>query len=306
MIDFVRFGLPVSYKKQFLENSSLTWKKDVQKGIHLERHFEFYKLKVIVYTKQVVVAGSVHSYYNFKTTEKWHNYDDFSLLKLERSLEMLANELDFKLEDTIIQNLEFGVNIELTQPSKTILERDIVCCRYLGSSVDKSYGGVGRYKQFEFSSYQLKIYDKGSQFNVGSMLLRVELKTKRSSYVTKGRSWTLLDLLDRTKLSGLLDKILDVWRKTTLCDQINEDKIKDEKDLSKLRLFKSSSYWVNLKSKGRQQMTRRRMKKFEGLMAKYGLDSMHKEIAKKVKEKWLYLMSFEGDDEEVWRSVCPF
>jgi len=126
MIDGIKvFNLSVPSNK-LLENPLLAdyWHTNVKNtdGEIKKEFAEYFGLSFTVKNRNVRLQGSIHKYKNHGK----HNYDDFTSHEVKNVLTELSEHFSINLYRSELNNLEFGVNVELPFSPKLILD-NIVC-----------------------------------------------------------------------------------------------------------------------------------------------------------------------------------
>lgn len=182
------------------------------------------------------IQGSIHKYYN----DGAHNYNDFSLLNIQRVLNELAEIFNFRLNTAVLSNFEVGLNITLEFMPEVILNNLVDHKNTAFRDVSRIGGYI---KQAEHSQYIVKIYDKGIQYNLPYSCLRFELKFTRMQRLNELSIYSLADLMQPKTYQALRGLLLLEWQNCFLF----EFPIENKTPLSK-RLFqwKDLDYWSNL------------------------------------------------------------
>jgi hypothetical protein len=140
---------------------------------------------------RVELVGSLHRY----GRGGLHNADDFTATDLRETLEELVNTYSIDPHGSNLNNLEFGVNLQLPYPVADLL-RALIC--YRGIPFDRHTDNGFTYYQAALSQYVVKIYDKADQYQLPANVLRFEVKVLRMQYLhSRGIAIeTLADLLN--------------------------------------------------------------------------------------------------------------
>jgi len=290
MIDFIKFVIPTrEYLGDFINEPDYNFNQRYMNNtdeLKLPIWGQKDGMKVKITDKVIEVSGSIHKYWNLKQYNTHANYNDFNRTAIRDALELLAKEFRFNLKDSVISNLEFGVNIEPTSAPTDIIQKHILTYKEREPKINDDYKGSGKFTQFEFSNYCLKIYDKGKQFNLDYRLLRVEIKTKKSVHVTGiGNKWTLLKLTESATLEYLGDMLIETFNKLLMCDDFELVDIVDNSDYQKLLTFINPRTWVQWKSELTNKTKNRRKDVFRQLKEKYDLNTNQSELAALIQSK---------------------
>jgi hypothetical protein len=137
------------------------------------------------------MKGSLHKFHN----NGQHNADQFSINGLLLTLDELVCSFGFDPFQSRINNIEFGVNVELPFPVSQIL-KNLVCYRNQPFYLDTKSGTP--YYACKLQRYTVKIYDKGKQKGLNYHLLRFEIRVSKMEYFngTGIQLRTLADLIN--------------------------------------------------------------------------------------------------------------
>ncbi len=169
--------------------------------------------------KTAYVKNSIHKLYNEFNGEEAHNHNDFSYSALCET----TNHLDAKLIDlrkTKLTQLEFGLNIKLTVPAEDIIKQNIILHKLKLHSHYEKFKGKVEYKQFDYSNYYLKIYDKTKQFKLKENIIRIELKYKKSKSFNALGIHNIQDLKSKVFLQNLFNDLIKRFDELTIVDVI--------------------------------------------------------------------------------------
>ncbi|WP_020600327.1 hypothetical protein [Spirosoma panaciterrae] len=235
---------------------------------------------------RVEVKGSLHKFHN----NGQHNADQFTVNDLLSTLDELAKVYGFDLFRSRINNVEFGVNVELPFPVSQVL-KNLVCYKnqpfYLDTHSDTPYYVC------QLQRYAVKIYDKGKQRGLAGNLLRFEIRVKKMEYFN-GTGIVLTNLADlmnvtNYKLLGAL--LLDTFNEILFDDPaIKPAKLPPSKQAI-YRNGRNPRYWQipeNLTPKEanayRQRLSRDR-RRYRELIEQYS-DNWPVEVTRLIGETW--------------------
>jgi len=207
MIDFFKFIVKDSQIKIDKTKILMEQSVNVQTG-EVPNYYsgEYQGLKIKLYeTGFLIVSGSLHKFFN----KGEHNHNQFDLISIEQSLNRISELLSTPLNQMILQNLEFGLNLEVPFYPKAAIDGFLYHNR-----VAPDIGFNGFYKEFKHNEYSIKLYDKSYQYKLNKRLLRCELRVIKSRWINKFLDiYTMNDLTDLDKLKGA---------KATLITKIDE------------------------------------------------------------------------------------
>ncbi len=235
------------------------------------------------------LQGSIHEYFH------GNNSGDFTFSEVKEAIENISSTLKIDSGLTPLHNLEFGVNILLPFPVVTFLNSILT---YKGQRPERnSYSGKGLMIKFTFGHYELKLYDKGTQWKLKDNILRVEIKVRRMQYLqAKGlHIKTLGDLLNDSIHSKLKDLLVNAINSLV----IGEKKVSSDRMTSnEKRIFKECSnplYWFDL-WENYPTKYRKRLIRFKEINEKYGPLKIQSTVSSLVSKKWDELTSKRGTD----------
>jgi len=293
MIDYIKFAMPSKkYKDQFLDNEEYEFVSSVKKstGEELGYYIGKYKsLKLEVNSHSVTISGSIHKFYNEVMGQGYQNFDDFSYVKLEEAISIIQDELHVDLNDSRVQNLEFGVNIKIDRCPTNFLKENLILMKYKEPKIE-DFNYKGHFREFEFSQYYMKVYNKGAQYGIGDDVLRLEVKTKKSE-IFNDYIVAVTDLLDKSNLLKLKSLLMRRVGELLICDTIVPEEVVDNRDLDKFNHYWNPKYWMQLKKENRRKANRG-IKDFRSLMQRYDYESLHQGIIRSVSNKYDDLLGY--------------
>ena len=257
MIDFIKAKIEDANIDAFLKNPLLEFKAllSISTGEIFQKKFiaNYKGLKFTIYEQpnhtdingglhkysNIYIQGSIHKYSN----NGKHNYNDFTFENVGEVLQDLYSKFEITPDHLKLQNVEIGVNITPQQSVYEIIENIFQHKRKPFKWCDVP--NEGKYKQAEHSQYNLKVYDKSSQykakgFPVPDGILRIEIKYKKMEALNKIGIHTLSDLL-KQPVEWYKEILLSKWDEILFYDFTIENKSKS------LQNFSNPNYWKNLK-----------------------------------------------------------
>ncbi len=253
------------------------------KHIHHGREFEAYYL----HSKRLLIKGSIH-----KSSRQGSNYDDFTANEVSESLTSLCNILGINPKQMKLQNLEVGVNIRTDfDPEKILM--NLICYKRKPFEIFSNDPFFG--KKAILNQYEIKIYDKGKQFNLENNTLRYELKVRKMRQISNTGIVYLSDLQEKSKLKLLKSHLIkSIDHLIFSCDNIDSSRISD-KQKSLILKAQNYKYWKNLES----SVYKREKKKYEEAINKTQGINFKRFIKKEVSNKFDSLLLDESP------GTCP-
>jgi hypothetical protein len=187
---------------------------------------EYFGLKFQLKHGKVRLQGSVHKYRNAGR----HNYDDFRAVDVAEVVRQLSERFEIDTAQTLLNNVEFGVNVVLPFGVNVVLDNLIV---YKGEPFMKVVEDGMSYYQCKKTHFIIKIYDKGKQYNLPDNVLRFEIKVMRMQYLeTKGITLRYLsDLLKMDIYEPLGNILTEVFEGILFGDNTLNEKALNTKEL---------------------------------------------------------------------------
>ena len=230
------------------------------------REAKFNQLEFNIFCNKFInLSGSFHKYHNSAN----HNHNDYALSDFYRTLIDLDKKFNINPFNALLHNLEVGVNIKLPFETKVFLN-SILSFKGKEYELD-TFRGRGYMLRFVFDQYELKIYDKGLQYQLKDNVLRFEIKVRKMYYLeSKGVFiFNYPDLLDARNIERLKQILLKSFDSLLVFDNtINLNKIKNKKERDILTNGSNPKFWVNLKSNNKNTYKKKR-DHFKKLVSKY-------------------------------------
>lgn len=299
MIDGIKTGnINIPIQKELDWNISVNEKTGEVKTI---KTAEYNGLLFIDKGNRLYLKGSLHNYFNSGK----HNYNDFTYTDLTNTINDLNKRFGIETNKTRLENIEFGVNIELPYNPNRVIDSLVL---HKGEPFNKFTKGRG--VECNHTQYFIKVYNKGQQFNLKKNLLRVEIKVIKMQYF-KGRKIpikTIDDLLNTATLKTLGELLTQTISETLFTDTrlINNTNLTDKERLT-IANGSNPNYWNGLNPNSEQfpqgnkdpEYKRQRknyykkINRFENLLNKFN-SKMKSEIVKKIGDKFTDLNRAKG------------
>jgi hypothetical protein len=230
------------------------------------------------------IEGSIHKFYN----QGGANSNDFFYWQLTESLTEIETLFKRPLNDFVIENIEFGVNIKCKTPAKEVIKAIISNGNRRFAEMDVKNITIGKVCTKPGADYELKIYDKGKQAKTKEInLLRIEIKVKKMRFLEDYGIKTLMSLFSREKI-GLLGQILaNMWAGLVYYDGSINEKNLTNKELLKLKDYQNPLFWesINRKKRHKERIY------FDNLVERHNPYNHQKEIEKLILLKWEKLVN---------------
>jgi hypothetical protein len=225
---------------------------------------EYFGLKFRIKNEKVRLQGSVHKYRNAGR----HNYDDFRAVDVAEVVWELSKCFEIDTSTTLLNNVEFGVNVVLPFGVHVVLNNLIV---YKGEPFIKVVEDGISYYQCKKKQFIIKIYDKGNQYNLSENVLRFEIKVMKMQYlVIKGIPLHYLsDLLNMDIYEPLGNILTEVFEGILFGDNtINESNL-TVKELETYLRGNNPTTWKPQKGETERKRLYRLEMSFKSILERY-------------------------------------
>ena len=283
---------------------------------------EYYGLTFLFYEDGTTeIKGSLHVYFN----RGQHNYNDFSFRDLETVLIDLKHTFQIDIENSRLNNFEFGVNIELPYNPNVLIDSVIM---YRRKRFDLQTGENKHFRECnDHEQFKIKIYNKGLQHNLNKDLLRFELHYSVMEKFNDLAVFTLADLIKPGKREILSKKLIETFsglligdirtmdysliqaidegykspemQQNEIINQVKKSRFYREykglrtKDKLRYCLGYSFNFWDNIHPKNSQEpdytakrsKSNRELERFKELLQITGANQIHKEANEQIIQK---------------------
>jgi hypothetical protein len=251
----------------------------------LKEHIQIAEYKELEFTiiqkKYLNVKGSFHKYWNTENT----NFNDYSINDFYLTLNELNQKFDINPFNALIHNIEFGVNVILPFRTQTFLNSIIA---FKGKEYKKeTFNGRGYLLRFEFGQYELKIYDKGFQYQLKENILRFEIKVRKMEYLKSKKIYvtSYADLLRIENIKKLKSLLLKTFKELLIYDDTIElNKVKKSIEREILLNGKNPKYWHQLRLQNKNTYKKKRTR-FREIVLKYGSSKNSVEVYNLIESK---------------------
>ncbi len=281
MIDFIKLKLLSVSAVSLIQNPFINWQKgfDPTTGEISEYPVrgELHNCKIVITANQIIFSGSLHILWNQINKRGRQNWDDFSRNDLSNIIFWLKSNLGINPRKAIIQNLEYGVNINIWKNPKDLINENVMV--WMGKPPSKSNDfGQGKYVQWERTQYSIKLYDKGRQHLRSENILRWEKKVCKGQYLQKKVGLRTLDnLIKVSNLKKLKGDLLESFDMLLVVDSVDSSLSLTTPENETLDKVVNIRTWRDFNKKDRSQKCRFR-KKVNELLSKHNLNTFHKRI----------------------------
>jgi len=276
----------------FLNNELLDFPQSISEKtgeiLNKKRTIEYKGLIITITPENVVkISGSLHKYSN----NGYHNHNDFTYSDLLNVIVDLWRLFSINPANVVLNNLEFGVNVEVPFNPNLFIDNLIHFKRTCFNVVTRN---KQKYAESLKNRYILKIYNKGLQYGLETNILRYEIKVIRSEHLKQFDIKHLHDILNLEKLDILKKDLVESFKDIVYWNPgINEDRF-PTKQKELLKNGKSLIYWNELYQAQRRTYYNK-LKSFRELVDQYGEFPFHS-IPDQINSKWDQLLNFSTKD----------
>jgi hypothetical protein len=232
--------------------------------------------------KYLEIFGSLHKFYH-----SGQNCNDYYLNELTATIKEICELVIVHPDQIKVHRLEFGVNIMVKHKTNNVIN-SFIC--YMGKPYElRQYEGRGYLKKFSLSQYELKVYNKGLQYNLNHNLLRYEIKVNRMDYLLKKgiEIECITDLLKPNVLLQLRQQIELTLDNFLFMDyRINLNEIKNKRERLILTEGSNPNFWNKYRETHSPKGYQKKVKVFKLLVLKYAPSNLQNEIKELVLAKW--------------------
>lgn len=258
---------------------------------------------------RVEVKGSLHKFCN----NGIHNADQYTANDLLLTLNRLVTDYGFNLSESKINNIEFGVNIELPFAISQVFT-NLICYKNQPFAFDSC--SQAPYYACNRQRYTIKIYDKGKQKGLGTDLLRFEIRVRKMQYFkgTGVQIRTLADLLNIENYRPLGALLVSTFNNILFDDPTINLKTLPVKERAVYQQCRNPRHWYtpnNLIPKQaathRQRLSRHK-DRFRVLLNQYG-NGWQEDVSTLIEQTWTQLTAVDdnlltrfNDRKQVWQN----
>ena len=200
----------------------------------------------------LLIRGSLHKYRSRikgiatrKQIEQYQGFngDLFTLSDINETLQTLCEVIGFAPSLAVLQNIEIGVNCEVSFDPKEFLKGML----FHRSNFDYKTDHEGNYIQFNYQTYFLKIYNKGKQYDLPRNVLRVEIKVMKMTKLKElGVELETLNDIRAVTLLQAFEVLYNEFEAVTYYDHTLRLDDLTSKQQGKAIEYQSKNYWQEL------------------------------------------------------------
>ena len=306
MIDGIKTYDLKTNPQKLIENPYLDghWKTTINSDAEPLFDFaEYFGLKFQLKHGKVRLQGSVHKYRNAGK----HNYDDFRSVDVVEVVRELSERFEIDTATTLLNNVEFGVNVVLPFGVSVVLDNLIV---FKGEPFMKVVEDGMSYYQCKKTQFIIKIYDKGKQYNLPDNVLRFEIKVMRMQYLeTKGIKLRYLsDLLNMDIYEPLGNILTEVFEGILFGENTLDEKLLNTKELETLLRGSNPKTWTPKTGEKERKRLQRLEYEFKGILERNHTGvNFRSVVSDLIRVKSLELSRFYQPKKDVFSlGIVPF
>lgn len=288
MIDYIKLSIcSIPFANNLRENDLLSvWDTYSRSRTGLKYELSEYRgLRFMLYPSgRVEISGSLHVYMN----NGEHNFNDFSMNDLNAVIQDLTNSFGAEILLMVVQNLEFGLNVQPQFTASEFTDKVIV---YLSRGARLKHAitkddakGFDKGIKFILQSYILKLYNKSEQYGQKGNILRCEFKTRKMQIVKEANIETLQDLLKPSVTAYLFSKLISSIDNLVINESIDGKELTNAQKIIVLECI-NPEYWKAITKFKRRD----RKKQFDALTQQFGTTDLKAVVKHLLKEKYRLL-----------------
>jgi hypothetical protein len=222
------------------------------------------------------IRGSIQKYHLSGNC----NTGTFTLSNIKEAIKDLSQRFGIDPRKTLLQNVEFGVNITTPRPAKWYIDNLVAHrnLRFCALNIDRVKVG----KICSRNDYKLKVYDKAKQAGkADNYTLRIEIAIKKMRLLQPHGITTLADLTDPRNVYHLSEMLISMVSDLIMFDTEVKHEIFSPKDLTKYLQYINPLFWENLDKSNRYKQ----LKQYRVIVAKYDIHSPINDLLEMIKSE---------------------
>lgn len=225
---------------------------------------------------RVWIQGSIHKFWNGE------NHSILTLAEAKKAFDYIMQTLEINSENCKILQLEYGLNMYLDFNPNEILKR-IICYKY------RPFDGLGNIdkigKRCSLREYDVKIYNKGKQYNLSDNIIRIEKKIKDAKHLKKFGINTLADLND-LKAENLANDLIILFDEVLIDDLATNEKGMTVRQKLAFAKYRNPNFWNGISRAERLNSKKR----FKDILEKFGNENFLEKIKNQMRIELKNLM----------------
>ncbi|MEY8849699.1 hypothetical protein AB9K26_12845 [Psychroserpens sp. XS_ASV72] len=249
------------------------------------------------------IENSLHKYYNMLLGRGQHNGDDFTHEAVIDALNALETSLGYDLDNTILNNLEFGFNIDIEINPSKFLEKHVLMYKFKSPCYNPKNDKSMKIKKFSYQEYDIKLYNKSLHLGnkcLTDTILRVEVKYKTKKQFNKFGIYSLNDLKNPSCILKLYEDYLAKLSELTIVDSFNGCFGMKKKEQQKFTLFTNPNYWNDTRRNFCTSTLQNRKNEFQEMIFKYEQNKWFTTLFKKIDKKFYELYNLETINNPIY------
>lgn len=223
------------------------------------------------------VQLNMRKYYSERFNSRYKNEFNYSHLCI--CIESLKNNI-VDIEKTTMSMLSIVMYLKVDIPPKKLINSCILMHNLNNYNHNIAPNFKGTLKQFEYHNYVLGVYSmEGSETH-----LKIVLKYKKSVEYRKLGIRNIVDLMDKSNLSRLLNIFKRRFDELTIIDN-GASTIICNADKKKLLEYSNPIFWRKLDNTGSRSIKTYHKRKFQLLQAKYNLNTLKSNMSNAIAQE---------------------
>lgn len=251
---------------------------------------KYHQCKVTVYDSGTVYfSGSIHKMYNSLNNiiapnfrgeiidefYKGFNGNQFTLGHVVEVQNHLAQLFDCNLEEMVVQNIELGVNAEISFNPKLFIDGLL----YHGGKMFE-FKHDGNFAKVVHQNFEIKIYNKSNQYKMGNSVLRYEVKFKKMKELKTTGIKTFKDI-NETNLLKASVLLLNRFNEVVYYDNTIYPHGLSKTQIKALDRYSNPRYWIHKLKPNQRFRHKEKLKEIIQLNS----ENLHLKIANEISKK---------------------
>lgn len=274
-MDFVKISILYPDLNALLQSKRLDFKTVLSEStgeISTKKIADIHYCKVVIYESGTVLfLGSLHKFWNSINDVKAPNYEpskpytgyngnDFLTSEILETQDYLSKLLFCTLEQMEFQNIEFGINAQISFDPQLLIKGLLF---HSGKLFEYKYND--HFSQAVHQRYFLKIYNKSNQYGMDAYTLRFETKIIKSEDLKELGIKTFADINAQT-MDNAHKLLLQRLDEVTYYDYTIDKETLSDRQKNTLERYSNPRYWIYELSKQNRYKHKTKLNNF---IAKY-------------------------------------
>lgn len=221
-----------------------------------------------------------------ETKESTFNLKKLSFSQLQISIDSFI-ELIKGSEFYKISQLTIGFNVSLNKDGKPFIENNLLAHKNRYYTSNLKLGSKKITKVFDYAVYKLSLSSDKKKFD---KTLKISLKLKGKELLNSLGIFNLSDLRKKEIYKELVNSLICKVEELIIVDDINDYDRFNNKDRERIKEYLAFNYWNSKNKKTSRQNLSYHKKNFNGLIDKYELNTLKKDLILEIKKAFQHFI----------------